>query len=279
VTSDVPGERPCFCRICSRIPAPADDAIQSRVVGDVTAFGWHIVMVVSERTRDWAYSIGLWHTFRRPELAIFGLPTQNAATLINQIGDQVKSGLVLRSDQRLPDLLTSGLDVACRPVDEGWYQYVFGQAINFAIAPPLPFLQVFWPDPEGRFPWEDDFDPAYEQHQPKLWLPPNEHAMGLSSSLLAPDPWPFAEGLETRVVTTKRISNDHAPVLHVYHEPNGDWQFIDDGPTERADIAFVHLAHVVGAHPTVAELADLPTGWAAHRPSPKDPWTRRSSDS
>jgi hypothetical protein len=243
---------------------------------DVAEYGWHVVMVNSERSPDWAYSIGLWHTYRSSELAVAGLPLDNAMTLINQIGDRIKAGVSLKDGDRLDDLLTSDLDVACRTIDEGWYRPLFGQAIDFSMAPPLPFLQVVWPDRAGRFPWEEGFDLTFAQSQPQLHIPPKDHPMGRWSSLLAPDPWPYPDPHDTPVFATRRITDDGGPVLAVHHDLDGSWQFVDNGPKETEDIALVHLGHIVGADPTVVELADLPIGWMAFRASPMEAWTRRA---
>jgi hypothetical protein len=85
--------------------------------------------------------------------------------------------------------------------------------------------------------------------------------------------WPFSEGIEGRAFTTKRIASGQTGVLAVYHDLDGDWQFIDEGPTERDDIEFVHLGHFVGQHPDVAEVASLKRGWRAVRDSGSGTWT------
>lgn len=273
--SDSPPAGACSCRICTDDPAGSDDPMQARIISDVRAFGWHVLGISSERSPDWAYSIGMWHTFRSPDLAIFGLPTDHAISLINDVGARVREGSPLQTDDRLGDLLTSGLDLTTRPVDPGWYPAVFGQGVRFAVVPPWPVLQVVWPDRSGRFPWQAGFDPGFVQDQPRLWLRPTDHPLGRWSSLLAPDPWPFSDDVDARVFTTRRVVEEQAPILWVYHDADGDWQFIDDGPTEQEDIALVHLGHLVGADTSLAELADLPLGWMASRPATGDPWSRR----
>jgi hypothetical protein len=66
------------------------------------------------------------------------------------------------------------------------------------------------------------------------------------------------------------------PVLQVWHADEGDWQLscltIDD--SENADNwATVHVQHILDRDPSLAELMDLPPGWAAHRDNTDEAWT------
>lgn len=143
----------------------------------------------------------------------------------------------------------------------------------------MPLVQAVWSDPDGRWPWTDGIDVDYRVAQPNLWIPAGEHPQGSWSGTLAPHPWPFGDEPNTAVFTTRRIAFDGADVLGVSHDDDGSWQFLDGGSTTQEDAALVHMAHVVGAHTDVAELADLPTGWQAWRASVDSPWRRsRSGD-
>jgi hypothetical protein len=85
--------------------------------------------------------------------------------------------------------------------------------------------------------------------------------------------WPFPEPARSSAWTTKRIVAG-GPVLAIHHEDDGQWQFVDEGPFEEEDAAFVHLGHFVEHHPWVVEFADLPIGWMAYREDPTSPWQR-----
>ena len=50
------------------------------ITGQIGRIGWAVQGVPGdEQWPSWAYSIGLWHTFRVPELALFGLSLPNMA--------------------------------------------------------------------------------------------------------------------------------------------------------------------------------------------------------
>ncbi|MFF0220556.1 DUF4262 domain-containing protein [Streptomyces vinaceus] len=69
--------------------------------------------------------------------------------------------------------------MALRQVDRGWHRTFFGRAIGFYRRPPLPVLQVACPDAEGRFHWDEQADERHRESQPRLWLPPSDHPVGI----------------------------------------------------------------------------------------------------
>lgn len=85
----------------------------------------------------------------------------------------------------------------------------------------------------------------------------------------------FNEDRHTGVYICKRV-DDGAPILHVAHEADGDWQFLcggdheeggDDGPV------VVCLEHVVARDPSLNELATMCSMSHADRSTESDPWT------
>ncbi len=89
--------------------------------------------------------------------------------------------------------------------------------------------------------------------------------------------WPFADPPDTAVFTTQPVL-DGAPVRHVYHDEDGDWQILCGTTLATGDARIVHFAHLVEMVPSLASLADLPRGWWAGRcddPARDDEWHRR----
>lgn len=90
-----------------------------------------------------------------------------------------------------------------------------------------------------------------------------------------PHGWSFPLRPDDMVYTTNRIVDGIATISDVYHDLDGDWQFVDDaGPLEVDDIAKVHVIHILEDHPEVAALHDLPCGWRAWREKPGGEWFR-----
>ena len=74
------------------------------------------------------------------------------------------------------------------------------------------------------------------------------------------------------LVFVMRDAFDGAVITSVFHEADGDWQFLT-GPAISPDQAqLVHLSHVMSLDPALEELRDLPMGYCAHRDASDRPW-------
>jgi hypothetical protein len=144
---------------------------------------WRVV-----REAGWAYSLGLWRGFGHPEIAIFGWAPRRWG-LVNVVAELVSAGVVLRPGSRVDDVLLGGA-VEVRRIDGSWFDLLFGDRES------PEFLQVVWPDQDGRYPWERPAlragaatkDSEAGDFQPRLWLPVADHP---------PGPW-------TRLVGSRR---------------------------------------------------------------------------
>ncbi|MFB4278865.1 DUF4262 domain-containing protein [Nonomuraea sp. MTCD27] len=163
----------CHCVLCN--PPDELDRRTRLTIGKVQEHGWQVTMIPrNEHGPGWAFTIGLWHHHRSPELAMFGLDIHDMQTCLNSLGDKVVAGEALKAGQEWQDIIDQR-PVALKAVDHRWYHTFFGTALGFYRRPPFPFLQVVWPSPDNTFPWQGDGD----DHQPHLWLRPDEHPAGV----------------------------------------------------------------------------------------------------
>jgi hypothetical protein len=128
-----------------------------------------------------AYTIGLWHTYKAPEMAMFGLDIETMHVLLDTLGDKA-AGAALESGQEYHDVIKD-LPVVLKRADLRWYREFFGRAISFYRRPPFPVLQVVWPDAAGRFLREPGNHEHCQMSQPQLWLEPNAHPEGVWRTL------------------------------------------------------------------------------------------------
>jgi hypothetical protein len=66
-----------------------------KVLEDIQRVGWHVTGVFARKDEDgpeWAFSVGLFHSFGHPEVIIFGLPLERCVDIVNVIGKEVKAG-------------------------------------------------------------------------------------------------------------------------------------------------------------------------------------------
>ncbi|MER5476036.1 DUF4262 domain-containing protein [Streptomyces sp. NPDC002734] len=175
----------CHCVICHDYGDRGEaTALDEHTVRHVQDHGWSVVMVpADEQGPGFAYTVGLLHSHGVPELAMFGLDVQLMHALLNELGRQAADGTALEDGGTYEGVI-EGRSVALRAAKRGWYREFFGRAIAFYRKPPLPVLQVVWPDAENRFVWEPTADPRFEDSQPRLWMTPDEHPAGVWATLV-----------------------------------------------------------------------------------------------
>ncbi|QXJ20538.1 DUF4262 domain-containing protein [Actinomadura graeca] len=176
----MPDGRPsCPCVICHDYgDRDRLDNFQLRTIVHISQYGWSVVLVHPDgELPGWAYTIGLWHSHRSAELALFGGDVYEMEETLNALGRQTAEGDGPAEGERR-DNVVRGRQAAFRMADVRWYDALFAGAVAFYRRPPLPILQVAWPNPEGLFPWQPGTDLAFRHSQPWLWLAPSQHSPG-----------------------------------------------------------------------------------------------------
>ncbi|MEV6756720.1 DUF4262 domain-containing protein [Streptomyces sp. NPDC051214] len=176
--TDVPFE--CRCVLCHDYgDRDARDRMDLTVIEHVQQHGWHVVMVPEDEIGPgFAYTIGLAHSHGGPELAMFGLDIHAMHRMLNTLAEKSAAGEALAKGQSHADVVV-GRRVVLRQVDRGWYRTFFGQALGFYRRPPVPVLQVAWPDAQGHFHFDEQAQESHRESQPQAWLPPRDHPAGV----------------------------------------------------------------------------------------------------
>jgi len=153
---------------------PDLSASDTKVLTDIQSHGWHVVKVFSrqnEKGPEWAFSVGLLHSFGHPEVIVFGLPLDICMRVVNAIGEQVRAGKRFTTDGEYDDILNAPYRCAFRPVEQKYYREYVGYAQWFYEDTPFPLAQCFWPDKAGRFPWDAACSHSIREAQPLLFVP------------------------------------------------------------------------------------------------------------
>ncbi len=87
--------------------------------------------------------------------------------------------------------------------------------------------------------------------------------------------WIFDDPPETACFTTTFVL-EGSPILRVYHDYDGDWQFhgSKDHPATASVGKLVCLDEIIKLDATLMQLHDLPYGWQAERKSKSKRWQR-----
>jgi hypothetical protein len=77
---------------------PQDEG-EAKLLADVKDPGWHVIGVrEDDEGPGFAYTIGLYHNYRHPEIIVFGLDVPILWRIVNIIGDKVKQGEMFESN-------------------------------------------------------------------------------------------------------------------------------------------------------------------------------------
>ena len=144
---------------------PEDD-VERRILNDVTTSGCHVIKVMEDDSGPgFAYSVGLFHNFDHPEILIVGLDLDLMHRIINNLRDDIQNGTRLHPTRRVAGILER-FDCEFRDVAVSHYRELLGCAIWFYRGTDFPALQCVWPDMNGHFPWETNFNAKLKNRQP-----------------------------------------------------------------------------------------------------------------
>jgi hypothetical protein len=178
------------------------------------------------------------------------------AAILNHARDLIKNGEILAPNKLYSGFL-EGYKIQFLEVDKDYYPNYVGYAGWFYdMTFDFPLLQLVWPDKQHNFPWDKGFNPDWIFKQPLL-----DRNLDFK----------FYEERNLGVYTTKQALNGD-PILHIYHNEDGDWQFHTSLEPNLDDAMLVCLEEITKLDPTINELYHLQFGWRAWRDNKEDEW-------
>jgi hypothetical protein len=253
-------------------------AEDKRTISHIEEYGCSVVNVKrTEYGLGWAYTIGVFDTAGKPELITVGLLPETAHSALNAAAKLLRAGVDLTRGRHRD--LVGEVECEFRPVDRKWVKQLMGWALWYYDGADFPVLQAVYPDLENRFPGDEGFDDRFEQPllQPSAPMTRVEEDFWAStdpkSSLFQ---WKFPDPPHTRAFLSETVHKGTEPVTYVSHdEEDGAWQFLGDSMSDGGGPVISCLHHPIDRDPSLAELADLPSGWYAVRDSVGEPWIRK----
>lgn len=218
--------------------------------------GWAVVAVSADPAH--AYTVGLWHTFDLPELAMFGLEPPDMQVWLKECVRILRQRGGAQAGERLEGVLR-GFPVMLRQIDPSWREPLFGAACRYYGTVDIPMRQVVWPDRDGHWPWDIAASEACRVRQPWSWVPVGEHPDGGWRLVgeLALD-WPFsAVQPDTMVMASTDIVEGRRPIVAVTHDSEGGWDFLDDRGYVDEVVNWVHFGLLYRNQPWLGRFADL----------------------
>ncbi len=150
-----------------KLPEPTDDS-ERKVIKDVTSRGWHVMKVLEDEDEpEFAYTIGLFHSFKHPELIVVGLPLDLAHQVLNAAGETIRRGAQYAHGSFSREIFERH-DSAFRQIQPESSVNYLGWNLWFYDGKYFPALQLIWPDDEGRWPWDAQASEWARERQPLL---------------------------------------------------------------------------------------------------------------
>lgn len=265
----------CRCRVCD--PCATEDPHDKKVISDVDEHFVHIICVSAGAGPEepaFAYTVGLWHQARHPELVMSGQKPELMHRSLNAAAEWVRAGRRLTPGMSLEGLI-GGFPVAVEEMTRQAADETVRQSSWFHRGP-VDAVQLVWTDLQGVWPWQPGVHELTHERQPQSWRVPSPRA-----GALAPDPgWELPVPADQLVFACAHLEQGATVALVVrerQEERGEDWQVlcdIDHQDLSARDIRLVHLAHLVRAAPSLRELADLGLDECAERGRPWEEWRR-----
>jgi len=146
--------------------------VEEEIAEVVRRYGWYAVSI-NDGEPPFLYTVGVMQTFDHPELIMFGLEGNNVHALFSQLVRDIRAG----QSYAEPGVYTVKIggdehQVGFRRVHPTQHELYLGFAMGYCRyigrMGDLDAMQAFWPDSNGKFPFEVGCDLEVCQLQPRL---------------------------------------------------------------------------------------------------------------
>ena len=122
---------------------------------NIEKYGWQYQYVFDHNgeKQDFSYSIGFEETFNHPEIMIFGLAKETMHSVLSDIAEDIKGGLIIEPNKRLSGILSGDYEVLFKPIHEADVPEYAGIASDYYHKPFRIYI-MFWPDKNNVLPTE-----------------------------------------------------------------------------------------------------------------------------
>ena len=149
--------------------------MEEEIAEVVREHGWFAASV-SDHEPPFLYSIGLTQTCDHPELIVFGLDPPVAHAMVSSLVREIRGGAsYAHPGTAVVPVVGGDFRVGFRAVHPTQHPPYLGFAMGYCRfiggSSKLQAMQVFWPDREGRMPFEIGCDLDVFRLQPRLDIP------------------------------------------------------------------------------------------------------------
>ncbi|MFI6759457.1 DUF4262 domain-containing protein [Micromonospora sp. NPDC050417] len=257
----------CQCLACAQDLTTRD----AFLVEEVSSAGFARMAV--ETTIPFVFTIGLWHTFRRPEVVMFGLHPSDMNGWLKKYVDLSRHDTPSREGDLIENVI-QGFPVQVRPVDRSWNDSLFGTLHRFYQGVVPPVEQLIWPDREGLWPWDDRATESCRKREAQAWLPVAEHPDGgwrLVGEMGVG--FPLSGGPDQEVLTTRDVITGVRKIAAVVNV-GGMLDVLDERLYRADEYEVAYLGDLARTHAALLDFDDSREGYRGIL-GPNSRWTYR----
>lgn len=146
-----------------------DESLRKWMVNTAEQHGAAVMHVAGDDSGPaYAFSVGAWRRFGKPEVVVIGLPQEVAHSVVNTYVQRVGQGERLQPGQLYEGFL-QGCPVTFEKVALQHYPEYLGSAFLVYNGPDFPAVQLIVSSPDdAKFPWQPDAPGGFREYQPVL---------------------------------------------------------------------------------------------------------------
>jgi len=136
-------------------------------IRNIREHGWFRTSVFGDgQNPSFSYTTGFWLTLGFPEIVVFALKPETAHAVLWDIWNDIRQDRTPAIGE--PADLFGNHKGYLLPVRQAEYSNHLGWNRWFYGGDDFPCVQMVWPDREGQFPWDSEFDAGFQDDQPDL---------------------------------------------------------------------------------------------------------------
>lgn len=131
--------------------------------------GYTVIGVMEgEDTPSFAYTVGLLETYNHPELITLGLPANTASFLFKNVVESIiEKQMPIQNHIPYNQIANMPIEFISADTNKA-SDYMIGFIDKYGNSRELKAIQLLWPDKQGFFPYEKEFDVGFLDLQPLL---------------------------------------------------------------------------------------------------------------
>ena len=151
------------------LPDSTLDDAERQFLAVIREHGWFHTRVFDDKDRvpDFSYTSGFAVNRGYPEIILFSLSREVSGSILWDFWRDLEAGVQPKSGERVRGIFGNA-DAVLLPVAKSEYEEHLGWNRWFYGSDDFDCLQLVWPDPNGRFPWESNFNGNFKDSQPDL---------------------------------------------------------------------------------------------------------------